>query len=402
MSFQVIGRTVDQRTNANVVYCKCSVGKYLELIGSNFSSFTIQRKKETHRAYSRLKKDLKNGALVPSITLAIKHHLVPDAIAMLNDADALPKFLSKVGSVDILDGLQRTYIMKEILDEGHAFSPDQELLLEYWLEPDMGRLIYRMIILNAGQKAMSMRHQIELLFMSMKETVAERIEGIDIFLERDVDKRDSPEKYSLGVLASAYQSFMTKTTEINKSNLVADGLNRDNILDSSEKMLTEQFDLFVNYFQKFKDIDALAWRHYEKSFDDVKYKELMAKSKLPESTLFDDEALELQKLKAFRTGIKWFGADNSILSLFCAFAQFDGANRRDKVNTALERLKRSFENGQEDPFGIEKYELIKSDIDPRKSNVGQATRKLLINGFKDYIRDEGEINMAECWLQAVI
>lgn len=248
MSFNILGRTVDQRTGANVIYCKCSIEEYLNLIGNDFEGFSIQRKRETHRAYSRLKKDLIDGALVPSITLSVKHHLVQDVLSALENEDKLKSILSSTGTVDILDGLQRTYIIKDIHSGGHEFSGEQELLLEYWVEPDMGRLIYRMIILNAGQKAMSMRHQIELLFMSMKETVTTQIDGIQIFLEKDIDKRDSPEKYSLGIIASAYQAFMTKSTELDKANLVADGLNRDNILDASEEELTDKFNNFVEYF----------------------------------------------------------------------------------------------------------------------------------------------------------
>jgi hypothetical protein len=398
MPFTILGSTVDQRTNANVIYCKCSVEEYLALIGDDFEGFSIQRKRESHRAYSRLKKDLIGGALIPSITLSVKHHLVDKVIKALNSPKKLTEMLSNTGTVDILDGLQRTYIIKDIKKSGHKFPDNQELLLEFWVEPNMGKLIYRMIILNAGQKAMSMKHQIELLFISMKETVTAKIQGIDIFLEKDDEKRDAPSKYSLGIIAAAYQSFMTKSTELDKANLVAEGLNRDNILDASEDELTEKFYKFLNYFKTFKDIDSLAWNYYEGMYNDVRYKILMKKRN--EETLDDDEAMELSNQKAYKTGIKWFGADNSTLSLFCAISQFDDSGRQDRIYSALAKLKGDFGENKKDPFGIIKYEEIRTGINPRKSNVGQATRKLLLNGFKEYIREEGIIDMSDCWPQA--
>lgn len=399
MAFSILGKTIDQRTDANVIYCKCSIEEYLSLIGDNFEDFSIQRRKESHRAYSRLKKDLLAGALVPSITLAVKHHLVPNVIEKLDSQDELKAILSAIGTADILDGLQRTYIIKDIKNSGHDFPENQELLLEFWVEPDMGRLIYRMIILNAGQKAMSMRHQIELLFMSMKETVTEQINDIEIFLEKDVAKRDSPNKYSLSVIAAAYQAFMTKSTELDKANLVAEGLNRDNILDASEHELTEKFYKFLNYFQRFQEIDSLAWSYYEDRFEDARYRELFHKNKEQEA-LNDDESIELSMLKALRTGIKWLGTDNSIVSFFCAIAVFDDSGRQDRIDSALKNLSDDFKAGAEDPLGIIRYEEIRTGINPRKSNVGQATRKLLFNGFKEYIREEGIIKMPECWPQA--
>ena len=73
MAFNILGKTQDHRTKTHVIYCKCSINDYLNIIGGDFEHFSIQRKRENHKAYRRLKEDLKNGALLPSITLALKH-----------------------------------------------------------------------------------------------------------------------------------------------------------------------------------------------------------------------------------------------------------------------------------------------------------------------------------------
>lgn len=396
MTFSVLGQTTDHRTKAKVLYCKCSINDYLKLVGDDFENFTIQRKRESHKAYKRLKDDLKGGALLPSITLALKPHLVKDALALLDDQKELVKFLDQGNLADILDGLQRTYLIKDLVNEGHEFPNDQEVLLEYWIEGEISRLIYRMIVLNAGQKAMSMRHQIELLFMSLKETISEEIQGIDIFVEKDGARRTSPNKYSLGVIASAYQAFLTRSTEIEKNDLVSSALVKDTVMDASEDEHTAKFSEFINYFKVVKEIDALAWQYYEDLYDDDTYKELNA----DKDNLVDEQLEKFEQQRVYKNAKSWLGSDNVMLAIYGSIAQFSNTGRKERVNLALNKLKLNFENGEQDPLGLIAYERYRSEINPKKSNVGNATRKLLLNGFREYFRDEGETPFANCWEQA--
>lgn len=68
-----------------------------------------------HKGYDRLKKDIEEGALLPSITLVVKHDLVAEIVKNIDDPQKLERSLSAEGGVvDILDGLQRTYILEEL------------------------------------------------------------------------------------------------------------------------------------------------------------------------------------------------------------------------------------------------------------------------------------------------
>lgn len=396
MTFSVLGQTTDHRTKAKVLYCKCSINDYLKLVGDDFENFTIQRKRESHKAYKRLKDDLKEGALLPSITLALKPHLVAEALAVLDNQVELVKFLDQGNLADILDGLQRTYLIKDLVNEGHEFPNDQEVLLEYWIEGEISRLIYRMIVLNAGQKAMSMRHQIELLFMSLKETICREIQDIEIFVEKDGARRTLPNKYSLGVIASAYQAFLTRSTEIEKNDLVSSALVKDTVMDASEDEHTAKFSEFINHFKVIKGIDALAWQHYEEQYDDELYKQLS----LEKDDLVDDQKELFEQQGVYKNAKSWLGNDNVMLAIYGSIAQLSNTGRKDRVDLALDKLKQDFENKEPDPLGLVAYERYRSEINPKKSNVGNATRKLLLNGFKEYFRDEGETPFANCWEQA--
>lgn len=402
MSLQILGKTKDLRSQTDVVYCKATINDYLALIGNEFQDFSIQRKRENHKAYSRLKSDLKEGALIPSLTLAVKHQYVRKILNTLGDNKELVEQLSIPRQVDILDGLQRTYIIQDLKDEGHIFDDEQELLLEFWLEPKMSKLIYRMIVLNAGQKAMSMRHQVELLFMSLKETVQEEIENIEIFVEKDTARRTSVNKYPLNVLASAYQAFITKSTEIDKNDIVNDRLEPSNSLESDENTQSAEFYSFINYFKKIKTLDSLVWEVYESLSDQPKLDDLIAKQK-SDDKLTADEETELFALKVYKNAKPWLGSENVMIALFTAIAQMISTSKQGRVDTAIDKLIDTLKApGQPiaDPLGLVKYEKLKSNIDPRKSNVGYATRKLLLRGFKEYFRDEGDASMEIYWEQA--
>lgn len=367
--FKILGKTVDLRSGANVVYCQCSPSEYLSIIGKNFSEFAIQRKRENHKAYRRLKADIIDGALLPTITLSVKHHLVEEVLSLTDDESAFFSRICSSECIDILDGLQRSYILNDIAEDHIAFKDGQQLLLEFWFESDLSKLIYRMIVLNSGQKAMSTRHQIELLFMSLKETIEIEVSGIEIITERDAKRRTQPNRYSLNNIASAYQSFVSKSHETDRENMIAQKLIDEDSFDSSEDELGEKFRLFISYYKIFKEIDSAAWAKY-------------SASNIPEINDFYD----------------WLGSENTMLSLFSAIAQYIELNRQTRIESALTKLLEYCRNPDiEDPLGLATYSAVKSGLNPRKSNIGFATRKLIHNSFKEFFREEGQLSLEHCW-----
>src|SRR5688572_2623825 len=62
----------DLRTKTYVLYAQASITDYLKLVGSDFDTFEIQRNRQKHRFYQRMKNDIQSGALLPAITLAVR------------------------------------------------------------------------------------------------------------------------------------------------------------------------------------------------------------------------------------------------------------------------------------------------------------------------------------------
>jgi hypothetical protein len=372
---KILGKAIDQRTKTRVVYAQMAVDEYLNLVGPNFDEFAIQRRREKHRGYARLKSDAAAGALLPSITLAYDPKLVIP-LQQSFDADDEPALIEALGReqgrVSILDGLQRTYILSEIRDSGKAFMPGQTLLVEFWLEDDPRNLIYRIIVLNAGQKPMSMRHQIEVLFSTFKSLLESEIPQLTLLTEREGTRRVRSRKYGLDKVATAYQAFLLKGPEVQKENVVAQRIVEEDVLGADEDSLNRTFTEFKKTLNDYAQLDDDVCRVYDGS-----------------------EGAKGPK------GTDWFGGENVMLGFFAAVADFASRpDRVDRANAALESLKSTLRTSQvgDDPLGLDTLELVIKGFNTKRVNVGFATRKLLFNSFKEFFREAGEKPIAEVWL----
>lgn len=363
MPIEILGFAKDARTGSRIIYAKTDIPTYLGIVGNEFDEFDIQRKRVQHKAYARMKEDIKAGALLPAVTLAVKSSQINNVLDAEENKALLAEKLSESGSVNILDGLQRTHTLKDIASSGHEFLVDQTLLLEVWVEPLIKNLIYRIIVLNAGQKPMSMRHQMELLFYSTKETLESRIPGLEIFTERDDSRRTRSRKYSLDRISLAYYAFIMNTHEVNKDNIVAQQLQEDDVLAQGLEGFGERFERFSDIFSDLAHIDQLVENKYG------------------------------------RSGISWTGSENFLLGFFAAASNVDARmNGAALITASLERLAASLENPQiNDPLGLNVYHEVSSGINSRKSNVGHATRKLIFNGFREFFRSQGEDYLSQIW-----
>jgi hypothetical protein len=368
----ILGKATDQRTATRVVYAQLTVDDYLGLVGENFDKFPIQRRREKHRGYERLKSDVIAGALLPTITLAYD----PETVAPLQgyfdkgqDAE-LVTALCEQGKASILDGLQRTYILSELRKANVGFKQGQTLLVEFWLEEKPRNLIYRIIVLNAGQKPMSMRHQLEVLFSTFKTLLERDIQGLDLLTERETSRRTRPRKYGLDRAVSAYHAFLLKGTEIQKENVVAQRIVDEDILSGDEDALNRSLNEFKRYLKDYCELDDQICRIYDGT-----------QTEIP-------------------TGADWFGRENVMVAFFAAISDFASRpDRTDRVGQALASLKSTLSATAvgENPLRLDVLQTVTQGIDTKKINVGYATRKLLFNSFKEFFREAGEKGLGDLW-----
>lgn len=362
----------DIRTATPVIYAQMPIPDYLELVGDNFDKFSIQRRREKHPAYSRMKDDIRAGALLPTITLSASLDAAVElkALCQAGSFQTVVERLKVVGGVNILDGLQRTYILVDLRNEGHIFVPNHTVHLEIRIEENLNNLIYRIIVLNAGQKPMSMRHQIEVLFSAFHSTLERNINGLELISENDMTRRTRARKYALDKVATAYHTFLLKSPEVEKQNIVAQQISEESVLAQDEVKLGEDFAVFQRYLEKYAILDDEICRVYDGT------------------------------LPTAPTGLSWFGNENVMNAFFSAASDFGSTlDRRQRVDTAIEALRAQLAgaNAGEDPLGLITLQRIIEGLPIRKVNVGFGTRKLLNAAFKEYFRDEGVSEIAGIW-----
>lgn len=370
MSLKILGYTKDCRTNTPVVYAEILMNDYLGLVGTDFDRFEIQRKRVDPKKYSRLKDDITKGALLPGITLAIDPGKVEGFLEYIysENAQKLIELLGNSDDIYILDGLQRSYIIKDLVNEKVSFKPEQKILLEIWFEKEIDHLIYRLIVLNSGQKPMSMRHQVELLFMTMKKEIEKEIPGLEIYLEKDETIRSKSKKFSFDRIVNGYYGFLTKSPEIERDNLVVKKMNEDDVLSSKEDELNESFNQFIKYLKLYSNIDFEFYKIYNNN---------------PELSSFKN----------------WLAEENTIKGFFAAIGKFGSDPRRiERIDSALNKLLEEMKLGlNDDPLSLLEFKAIKGGIDSKKVNVGHGTRKLIMDGFREYFIEEGGVIFADCW-----
>ena len=371
---KILGKTTDQRTNTRVVYTQMPIDDYLDLVGERFDEFAIQRRRERHRGYDRLKQDVTDGALLPTITLAYDPNKVSDLQRLFDKEDdaGLVTRLQRGEHVKILDGLQRTFILADLRKSKHAFKKNQNLLVEFWLEEDPQNLIYRIIVLNAGQKPMSMRHQLEILFATFKNQLESEIPQLELLLERESTRRKRAGKYAFDKVVVAYHAFLIKGTEVAKENVVAQSIIEENILSGSEDELKSLYKDFTTHLSRYVKLDQEGCRVYDGTLS----------SEVP-------------------TGLTWFGGDNVMLAFFAAIADFSNSPERVKrTASSIKKLTRALSSASpgDDPIGLTNYQKVVTGFNPKKINVGFATRKLLFRAFKEFFREGGEKPLADLWV----
>ena len=375
-NIEIIGFTKDLRTNTHILYVKITIPKYLELIGDNFQDFDIQRKRERgNKNTERMRKDIKAGAILPPITLAVKPDLLRDesnyegfiqAIESQNKELLLEK-LDKTDQLFILDGLQRSFILrdlqKEVIEEDISFK--QKLLVEIWFEPKFHNLIYRFVVLNAGQKKMSFRHHLDILFYGLKNNLEIELTGLDLITERDKRNRRNAKQYQMKVLATSYHCFLVKNYEIAKDNIIAEQMQEDKILLSEDNDFSQEFIDFKDYFELYMKLDELYFANQTEN-----------------------------------TATKHFLADEGTMNAFFACI----ANYGNKTPSKQTRIKGALDSLINNPIGdflaVEKYNHLKDKISASKKNLGLAYKQLLFYGFREFFIESGEKNLETCWQDA--
>ena len=172
---KILTSTPDAKISAINHLLEINIGEYSEIAKDILENNDLQRKrvKTANRSYSLLKEDIKVGCVIPPIVLAIFPSEGNEA--SFDAGNILEKIATAGKDLLILDGLQRTYTIIDLLNE---IKDNLELLtkvkaiplrVEVYTGISKVGVLYRMLTLNTGQSPMSTRHQVEILYSDYKE-----------------------------------------------------------------------------------------------------------------------------------------------------------------------------------------------------------------------------------------
>lgn len=245
---KVVSELYDSRINSQNLLVELSIKEYLdfarEIIHKN--DFQRRRVRSSKTIYSLLQADLRKGCIIPPIVLA----LTTDA-KNLDSIDRFSEFLlENRDHVMILDGLQRTYTIIDLVDELKALEDKSEfdsvvgnkIRAEFYIGLNRIGILYRMLTLNTGQTPMSLRQQIEILYL---DYISTSIDNIDLVREIDEQHAMQSNQYNFRDIIEGFNSYLERNEfPIERADIL------DNI-QGLEKLAKEnaQTDLFESYLR---------------------------------------------------------------------------------------------------------------------------------------------------------
>lgn len=206
--------TVDHRINATNFLVEMTIGEYLNLADKALLNNEYQRRrvKSASTVYALLKEDILKGCLIPPIVLGLpiiegegEQNLEEIVKLLKNNADRLL----------ILDGLQRTYTLIDLRAELQkkddqvtlAKVMSQPLRIESYVGINRIGILYRMLTLNTGQTPMSLRQQIEMLYIDFAKIP---IKGVKIIKESDDESPKELGEYTFRSIIDGFNAYLER------------------------------------------------------------------------------------------------------------------------------------------------------------------------------------------------
>lgn len=249
--------------NDNVVKSKVLVVKTdykfaLEKICPLINNYEEQRNILSSSIYKTLERDLKNGCIVPPLTMA--YIINKDRDDLENDKEDLENYINQnIDQAFILDGIQRLSTLKRaysnIEEDKKEFFLKKTIYLNILLAPSKDKLLYRMITLNNGQKPMTARHQIEILANQFFN-----FEDFNIEFSTEKNKISNKNGFKKEILVKGYLAFSTKSSNLENQKIIdemMDQLIMKKIIESNFVDNTIEFNEVVNLINKLSKDDSV-------------------------------------------------------------------------------------------------------------------------------------------------
>jgi hypothetical protein len=252
---KIASHLYDSRIEASNVLVEMSIAEYENLTKNVLSNNIFQRKRvrSSKTVYALLKHDLMRECVIPPVVLA----LTSGAEGYSKDAEEnlISQIKENSENLVILDGLQRTHTILDLLEElrtnkdeaGIKKLENAKLRVEIYIGLNRLGILYRMLTLNTGQTPMSLRQQIEILYLDYLGT---SIQGVELVREADGKAANKPNQYNFKDVIEGFNAYLDRDElPIDK----ADILENINSLEklSKENQSSELFEKYLHALHLF-------------------------------------------------------------------------------------------------------------------------------------------------------
>ncbi|UTV86237.1 hypothetical protein KDX00_13980 [Cobetia amphilecti] len=192
-----------------------------------------------------MREDLLKQCVIPPIVLALTNS---DIVEGDCDSNKVKKIIANKDDLVILDGLQRTYTIFDLLTDLRENGNDSDLnkvlgtklRVEIYVGLNRLGVLYRMLTLNTGQTPMSLRQQIEMLYL---DYLGNCDSGVDLVREVDGRVANRTSQYNFKDVIEGFNAYLDRDElPIDKANILEN-------INSLEKLSKENQsnDLFKSY-----------------------------------------------------------------------------------------------------------------------------------------------------------
>ena len=257
----------DNRINANSRMVTMKIGDYLSMISLKENPY--QRSLEKLSFYNKLITDLLNDGVMPPISVVYNGHINSNF-----ELDKSIKF-------KIIDGLQRTNcliackekLLKLLNTDNYKIQSlddffNKEIYIEIWEDIDLKSILYKMVVLNTGQRKMDYSHQLDILSESVEiELKKHDIDYLTVIESQNT--RSSSNKhgvYLLSEITTGLISYINRSPISSKKNAAEFLFNKLDIDINNEKeiLLIDDEDTYSMMIWILKDFTEVLDKMYGK------------------------------------------------------------------------------------------------------------------------------------------
>ena len=381
-----------QENESTCYLCEGNLKEYLENLSSKYDDYDIQRGLVNNFFLEELANTLKNKAFIPPIILVLD--------TSYNDNKIDKELIVEKGEFNILDGLQRTIRLKNLLEatkfiesyyeelkninsnfkirkffrekNDNKYQTDSDYVIkafenkltledfnrkqwfEIWNNLNKAKQIEKMIIFNAGHKSMDIKHQLELIFLNSVElnqynkcTYKEEFENkckktkLCITYSKDISTRSFYNKKRKKDIHFTLLIYSIIALEHKKPFKI----DQKSIVDLQENY--EGYEAIQEIISNDKNISSLI--KFFCDLDDIFCKNYSEK------------------------GLEFLGRESVIIGLFAAIGKYlkDINNLENDLNKIFNKIKEKIISN----YDLEKFEEMKRKVDVTAFNIGNIMKE---------------------------